>query len=49
MVLSYARLYSGAYELCKLVIDFCSITLIRELMDLVEDTLYVFLFIDSDT
>ena len=49
MVLGYARLDSGAYELCKLVIDGFSNTLIRELLDLVKDTLYVFLFIDSDT
>ena len=49
MVLGYARLDSGAYELCELVIDGFSITLIRELLDLVKDTLYVFLFIDGDT
>lgn len=49
VILGYARLYSCADKLLKLIIDSFIITLISKLLDFIEDTLHVFFLVDSYT
>jgi len=49
VILGYARLYSCANKLLKLIIDSFIITLISKLLDFIEDTLHVFFLVNSYT